>query len=571
MTKTAKSLSEYIQNEEYRKAHALLLHAPEEDKDEEFYALAADLMLREGLAVRFFEVLREGLRKNYRNYELYVLLGEYYLSEDAGKALTCFSQALFYCEEEEDRKAISGMSQELKESTGTEEKKTAFIIPLIDTDASVKLCIDTLCISVPEDAREIIAVAGEDTSEDAIRIIREDEAATLVMAEGNDYGHLCNVGAAAASPDADLFFLEPDTMLLPNTFFYLRLGMERETGGISGMSNIAYGGQRLKERVSTYEEATRVGEEVNLPLLDAVEERFCLCEFALLIRRKAWEESGGFDESLGSDCYEAFDLGLRLFKNGYKLQVCHNSFCIRTDTKSFDRRNVAKFREKWGFNVVYYMNARDDLVDRFTCRRNDPIRVLEVGCGMGTTLQHILHRFPQAQVYGIELCKEVTGFGKLQETIRQGNIEEMVLDYEPGSFDYILFGDVLEHLRDPHGVLRKLRPFLKESGEILASIPNLMHISVLSELIRGNFTYQDEGLLDRTHIHFFTKNEIERMFDSCGFETMEYISIRVPERTPEEAEALQKLTGISGAAEEKEFRAFQYLVRAKKKEHSFTM
>lgn len=565
MTKTAKSLSDYIQSEDYAKAHALLLHAPEEDKDEEFYALAADLMLREGLAVRFFEMLREGLRKNPRNYELYVLLGEYYLSEDAEKALTCFTQALLYCEVEEDRKAILGMRQELKESTGAEERKTAFIIPLIDTDASVKLCVDTLCISVPEEYREIIAVAGEDTSEEALQIVQEDEAVTLVTTEGNDYGHLCNAGAKAASPETDLFFMEPDTMLLPNTFFYLKLGMEAETGGISGMSNIAYGGQRLKEKVTSYEDATRIGQEVNLPSLDAVEDRFCLCEFALLITRKAWEESGGFDETLESDCYEAFDLGLRLFRNGYMLQVCHNSFCVRSDIKSYERRDAAKFREKWGFNVVYYMNARDDLVDRFTCRKNDPICVLEVGCGMGVTLQHILHRFPNAKVQGIELCEEVLGFGKLQETIRQGNVEEMNLDYDENSFDYILFGDVLEHLRDPHALLRKLRPFLKESGEILASIPNLMHISVLSELIRGNFTYQDEGLLDRTHIHFFTKNEIERMFDSCGFETMEYISIRVPERTPEETDTIQKLTEISGAADEKEFRAFQYLVRAKKK------
>lgn len=565
MTKTAKLLSEYIQNEEYAKAHTLLLQATDAEKDDSFYALAADLMLREGLAVRFFEVLREGLRKNHRNYELYVLLGEYYLSEDPGKALTCFSQALFYCEEEEDRNTILGMRQGLKESTGTEEKKTAFIIPLIDTDASVKLCLDTLCISVPEDAREIIAVAGDDTSEEAIGIVQEDEAVTLLRTEGNDYGHLCNAGASAASPEADLFFMEPDTMLLPNSFFYLRLGMERETGGISGMSNIAYGGQRLKERVSSYEDAARIGDEVNLPLQDATEERFCLCEFALLISREAWEKSGGFDDTLGSDCYEAFDLGLRLFKNGFRMQVCHNSFCVRTDTKSFDRKNATEFREKWGFNVVYYMNARDDLVDRFTCQKNASIRVLEVGCGMGVTLQHILYRFPHAQVHGIELCEEVTGFGKLQETICQGNIEEMALDYEENSFDYILFGDVLEHLRDPHAVLRKLRPFLKKNGEILASIPNLMHISVLSELIRGNFSYQDEGLLDRTHIHFFTKNEIERMFDSCGFETAEYISVRVPEKTPEESSTLQKLTEISGAADEKEFRAFQYLVRAKKK------
>ena len=567
MIETAKLLAEYIQLEDFQKAHALLAHTEEEKKGDQFYTLAADLMLREGLSARFFGYLREGLKKNYKNYELYLLLGERYLPEDPEKTLICFSQALFYCEDENDRVTIHGMIQNLKEGENVKERRTTFVLPLVEADASLKLCVDAICVTVPEEMREIIAVADTNVSEEVLKMMKEDPAVRLVRSEApGDYGALCNVGAAESSKETDLFFLETDTILLPNAFFFLRLAMDKETGGVSGVSNIAYGGQLLKERVNSYEEALRIGKMVNLPVEEAAEERFCLSEFALLLSRTAWEASGGFDEALQSDCYEAFDLGLRVFQKGYRMLLCKNSFCLRIDTKSFERKEGRKFQEKWGFNVIYYMNSRDELVDRFTCNRNAQISVLEVGCGMGVTLLHILHRFPNAKVYGIELCKVVTEFGRLQETIRCGNIEEMELDYEEGTFDYILFGDVLEHLKDPHGVIRKLRPFLKNDGEILASIPNLMHISVMSELIRGNFTYQDEGLLDRTHIHFFTKNEIGRMFLSCGYEPVEYISVSIPEKTAEEAETLKKLTEIGGAADENEFRAFQYLVRAKKKE-----
>ena len=69
-------------------------------------------------------------------------------------------------------------------------------------------------------------------------------------------------------------------------------------------------------------------------------------------------------------------------------------------------------------------------------------------------------------------------------------------------YDIILFPDVLEHLRDPESILVSMKDHLNENGFIISSIPNLMNASVIYDLLRENFTYQDAGILDRTHLGF---------------------------------------------------------------------
>lgn len=69
-------------------------------------------------------------------------------------------------------------------------------------------------------------------------------------------------------------------------------------------------------------------------------------------------------------------------------------------------------------------------------------------------------------------------------------------------FDYIILGDVLEHLTDPWKIVNELKQYLKKDGCLISSIPNIMHVSVLRNLVLGNFTYEDSGILDKTHLRF---------------------------------------------------------------------
>lgn len=105
-------------------------------------------------------------------------------------------------------------------------------------------------------------------------------------------------------------------------------------------------------------------------------------------------------------------------------------------------------------------------------------------------------------LYGIELNENSASIASLVADVIPYNVENGDLPYPQKSFDYIIFGDVLEHLYDPWKTLENMHRLLKPGGKILASIPNIMHYSVINELLDGKWKYADAGILDRTHVRF---------------------------------------------------------------------
>lgn len=147
-------------------------------------------------------------------------------------------------------------------------------------------------------------------------------------------------------------------------------------------------------------------------------------------------------------------------------------------------------------------------------------KVLEVGCALGFQTRS-LTEIQHCAVTGVEIDPEAAEHARQYcERLLVGNIEiidlKSALDDE--QFDVITFADVLEHLRDPASVLRKVRPFLRPGGYLVASIPNIAHSSVIYELARGRFKYRSLGLLDETHIHFFTRQSIYDTFEAAGYQ-----------------------------------------------------
>ena len=139
----------------------------------------------------------------------------------------------------------------------------------------------------------------------------------------------------------------------------------------------------------------------------------------------------------------------------------------------------------------------------------------------------------------------------------------------PGQFDAIVCGDILEHLRDPDRLLRQAKDWLKPDGTLVASIPNVRHHSVVRSVLEGNWTYESAGLLDRTHLRFFTRREIEKLFFRAGFAIDEMRSVV----GPADRDTVGKLRGavqvgrlsIGGLSEQEaaEFYTYQFLVRAR--------
>jgi 2-polyprenyl-3-methyl-5-hydroxy-6-metoxy-1,4-benzoquinol methylase len=106
-----------------------------------------------------------------------------------------------------------------------------------------------------------------------------------------------------------------------------------------------------------------------------------------------------------------------------------------------------------------------------------------------------------------------------------------------GGYDVILFLDVLEHLRDPHGVLSAARDWLRPGGLVLCSLPNVAHWRVRLALARGRFDYADNGLMDRTHLRWFTRSSARELVSGAGYAVTwedaavpQHPRIRVPQR-----------------------------------------
>ncbi|HVT44046.1 MAG TPA: glycosyltransferase [Thermoanaerobaculia bacterium] len=144
--------------------------------------------------------------------------------------------------------------------------------------------------------------------------------------------------------------------------------------------------------------------------------------------------------------------------------------------------------------------------------------VLELGCSTGYMSRVLRER--GCRVTGVEMdLAAAAQAAEVCDRIITGDCERIDWERELGEerFDVILAADVLEHLKDPLALLRRLRPFLTPDGSVVASIPNIGHGSVRLSLFAGRFPYSETGLLDRTHLRFFTRDSMEQLFADAGF------------------------------------------------------
>lgn len=148
-------------------------------------------------------------------------------------------------------------------------------------------------------------------------------------------------------------------------------------------------------------------------------------------------------------------------------------------------------------------------------------RVLEVGCGAGT-FGAALKASGVGEVWGVEPSDAAHRAEQVLDRVIAGTVDEAIPQLPGGHFDWIVFNDVLEHLVDPEQCLRELLPKLAPGGGFIASIPNLRYYKVLRDLVlKGEFEYVEHGVMDRTHLRFFTPKSVARMWDRLGCEVLE--------------------------------------------------
>lgn len=175
----------------------------------------------------------------------------------------------------------------------------------------------------------------------------------------------------------------------------------------------------------------------------------------------------------------------------------------------------------------YYKCAREEMLEYVP---KGIRKILDVGCGEGG-FGRILKQARGAEVWGVEICVDAAenASAYLDRVIVQ-NIEDSDIEMPDEYFDCIIFNDVLEHFKYPWAVLKKMSRYLKENGYIVASIPNIRYLDNIKQLVRDKeWNYVDGGILDKTHLRFFTENSIKNMFAACGYEVVRLEGINAME------------------------------------------
>ena len=161
-------------------------------------------------------------------------------------------------------------------------------------------------------------------------------------------------------------------------------------------------------------------------------------------------------------------------------------------------------------------------------------RVLELGSATGYFTEYMTTSL-KCRVDCVELCQEMADRTKpFCQQMLVADLDKIALEdhFDVEAYDYIVIADVLEHLVAPQAVLTSCRKLLKPQGKLLLSVPNIAHVAVIGGLLRGEFNYTEEGLLDRTHLHFFTQKSLKNALTAANFSVDQLNAVvKLPEQT----------------------------------------
>lgn len=175
----------------------------------------------------------------------------------------------------------------------------------------------------------------------------------------------------------------------------------------------------------------------------------------------------------------------------------------------------AELKQIYDKNPGYYAGARTDILPFVPPNAKS---ILDVGCGEGN-FGALLKAQGNRRVWGTDIDEDSIGQAKLKlDHAIAGNISEQLSLLEDRFFDTIFFNDVLEHLIDPYTLLSKIKTKLTPSGQVIACIPNVRYFRVLNKLLlRRDFEYDESGVMDKTHLRFFTYKSMVRLFQEAGY------------------------------------------------------
>ncbi len=435
------------------------------------------------------------------------------------------------------------------------------LIYIGENRVNTETVLDYLRSTSAEVMQDVYVVDINPSTEDREWLAAREDITYVYFVEDITIGDALNQVISGLELDDDILLMDSGHIPLMGAFDRLleTLSAKPDAFAVGPVSN-SFGGWQFAEWKGAEEaldwsiSQTEAGYEEALYLFGGV----------ILFERSVLKEDKPFNEDIMDMSNLILEKCMREFLGHKRMYICKNSGFWDIRGNGYKESIVADdsvFERLYGIRYMYVSGNFDIINSILKFGDIDKeINVLEIGCDCGGTLFEIKRIFKNARLYGTDINENALRFSSKFAEVRVNNIEDKDLDFGV-RFDYVIFGDVLEHLRDPLGALIYCKQLLKDNGRIVASIPNLMNIGVIKGLLDGNFTYRDTGLLDRTHIHMFTYREIIRMFENDAGYKIEDMSMNI-EAPKEYDELIDRLLEL-GSAEKFMYQAYQYQVVAR--------
>lgn len=405
--------------------------------------------------------------------------------------------------------------------------KVAIIIITYNNLNLTKDCLNSIRVNNTPEAYQIIVVDNA-SSDGSVEWLREQKDIFLIANEENKgFPYACNQGIAAADTDADIFLLNNDTIVPKNALHWLQMGLysDEKVGAVGSVSNNVVNYQQVPERFDSLEEWMEYAEKNNVEMEHPYEKKSWLVGFAMLIKRTAintiLEHEGKLNDELpevldtrfSPGNYEDNDLSIRLLENGYQLLLCKNSFIYHHGGMSFGKQrekysrilleNQKKLADKYGMDLIPYSYVESALLDLLQPIKQN-FSLLQVECGLGSSLARIESRYPNSDVHGIEKNPKLANLAKQVADVQQADFLKISIEGNPGydrKYDYVLLDRVLE--RDcAQEFLVRAAACIKQDGIMLISVDNRQCVR---EIENG-----------------FTLDEIVNLFNRCHLQLGEF-------------------------------------------------
>ena len=487
--------------------------------DAEIASIEGTINFYEGKYEEALLVVKEGLKCNLLESDLYSIMGSIYeAKKEYNRAYLCYEQALYLCIDNEKKNYIIEDINNLNNNYNISVNKVSFIILTYNNLEYTKNCINSIRNNVMEGTYEIIVVDNHSTDGTVNWLMEQDDIISIYNDENLGFPKGCNEGINLARKENDIFLLNNDTIIMPNSIFNMRMALysSNNVGATGAVSNSVVYYQMVDLKGNSTEDYYKNILNNNVTDEDSYEERTKLIGFAMLIKRNVLDKVGELDERFTPGNYEDDDISVRIVKEGYKLLLCKDAFIHHFGSVSFKKNpqkfndllneNNKKFIEKWGFESIQSMILNK--IDSCFVSEKDK-NILEINCGMGSNLIYLRNGLKKANFYGTEKNEKLIPFlSKLGINYINTYKNKKYENY----FDCIIINDY-STLQNKSFIEDINNYLVKESGRIIVNLHSCF--TKLECFNESHIRYiEDEMLKNKFEIKSIYKNQNgEKIYD----------------------------------------------------------